>query len=383
MSLPEPDFIARDPQAITSEIVAQYESLTGKTLYPAQVERILIDIMAYRETLVRIGIQEAAKQNLLAFARAPMLDYLGELVGVRRLPAQQALTMHRFIFAAPLASHLLIAAGTRIGGGDGTVVFASNVDVVLVAGQLTVDAASTCEAPGVLGNGWEPGQINHLMDDVGDMDVAVANITTTGGGVAEEEDDPLRERIRLAPEAFSTAGSKMAYVFHTKSAHQSITDVGVIGPQLAVADGEVVSSNDVPAGCVYVYPLTMTGRPDGNLLALVKATLSADRKRPLTDFVEVMAPTQVDYAIDAELVLYLNTDAVSVMAMARANAEAYRANRAAGLGRDLVPSQISSALSVTGVYQVKIHTPSHQVLLENEWAHCTGIKLVVTGVADG
>ena len=62
MSLPEPSFIDRDPQAITAEIVAQYEQLTGKTLYPAQVERLLIDVIAYRETLVRIGIQEAAKQ---------------------------------------------------------------------------------------------------------------------------------------------------------------------------------------------------------------------------------------------------------------------------------------------------------------------------------
>ena len=69
MSLPEPSFIDRDPQAITTEIVAQYELLTGKTLYPAQVERLLIDVIDYRETLVRIGIQEAAKQNLVAYAR--------------------------------------------------------------------------------------------------------------------------------------------------------------------------------------------------------------------------------------------------------------------------------------------------------------------------
>ena len=34
MSLPEPNFIDRDPEAITAEIVAQYEGLTGKTLYP-------------------------------------------------------------------------------------------------------------------------------------------------------------------------------------------------------------------------------------------------------------------------------------------------------------------------------------------------------------
>ena len=40
MSLPEPSFIDRDPAAITAEMVAQYEALTKKTLYPAQVERL-------------------------------------------------------------------------------------------------------------------------------------------------------------------------------------------------------------------------------------------------------------------------------------------------------------------------------------------------------
>lgn len=41
--LPEPNFIDRDPQAIAAEIVALYEQRTGKTLYPAQAERILVD----------------------------------------------------------------------------------------------------------------------------------------------------------------------------------------------------------------------------------------------------------------------------------------------------------------------------------------------------
>lgn len=92
MAIAEPNFIERDPAQITSEMIAQYEDASGKKLYPAQAERLLIDLFAYRENLVRIAIQEAAKQNLVAYSRAPMLDYLGELVGVHRLPAQSAKT---------------------------------------------------------------------------------------------------------------------------------------------------------------------------------------------------------------------------------------------------------------------------------------------------
>lgn len=368
MSLPEPSFIDRDPQAITAEIVAQYEQLTGKTLYPAQVERLLIDVIAYRETLVRIGIQEAAKQNLVAYARAPMLDYLGELVGVTRLPAQPAKTTLRFTFAAALATNLLIPAGTRVEGGDGTATFATDAEVTLLAGQLSIDAAATCEEPGAAGNAWQPGQINNLVDDLGAVEVTAANTTVTSGGIVEEEDDRLRERIKLAPEAFSTAGSRLAYVFHAKSAHQSIVDVAVLSPT---------------PGAVKLYPLLTTGLPDANMLSLVAATCSADRVRPLTDNVQALAPTPIDYAIDAQLVLYKNTDVASVLAQAQAAAEAYKADRAAGLGRDIVPVQVESALKVAGVYDIVRAAPAKIVLAENEWARCTAINLVVTGTVDG
>lgn len=368
MSLPEPNFIDRDPQAITTEIVAQYEQLTGKTLYPAQVEYLLINVIAYRETLVRIGIQEAAKQNLVAYARAPMLDYLGELVGVTRLPAQQAKTTLRFTCAAMLSTHLLIPAGTRVEGGDGTATFATDVDVTLLAGQLSIDVAATCEEPGIAGDAWQPGQINNLVDELGDVEVTVSNITITSGGSNEEDDDRLRERIKLAPEAFSTAGSRLAYVFHAKSTHQSIVDVAVLSPT---------------PGVVNLYPLLTTGLPDANMCSLVEVTCSADRVRPLTDHVQVLAPTAIDYEITAQLLLYKNTDVASVLAQAQAAAEAYKADRAAGLGRDVVPVQVEAALKVAGVYDIVRTAPAKIVLAENEWARCTGINLVVMGTVDG
>ncbi|MDH0050285.1 baseplate assembly protein [Comamonas terrigena] len=368
MSLPEPDFIARDPQAITQEIIAHYEQLTGKTLYPAQVERVLIDVIAYRETLVRIGIQEAAKQNLLAFARAPMIDYLGELVGVTRLPAIAARTTLQFVLKAPRATSLLIPAGTRVDGADGKVIFATDQAVTLAAGALTVDAAATCEEPGADGNGWQPGQITNLVDEIDDVDLAVANTIVTSAGAAEELDDRLRERIKLAPEAYSTAGSRLAYVFHAKSAHQDIVDVAVISPE---------------PGVVHLYPLMATGLPDANILSLVEAKCSGEKVRPLTDNVKAKVPESVDYFIDVELELYKETDADSVVTLALEAAEAYKAQRAAGLGRDIVPVQLESAIKVAGVYDITRQQPSKIVLAAHQWANCTGINVVVTGEADG
>ncbi|AHI67584.1 baseplate J/gp47 family protein [Burkholderia thailandensis] len=383
MTLSEPNFIDRDPQAITAAIIAEYEARTGKTLYPAQVERVLIDIVAYRETLVRVGVQEAAKQNLVAFARAPMIDYLGQLVGVTRLPAQPATTVVRFSVETPLATNLLIAAGTRVETGDGGVSFATDADAVLAAGRTSIDVAATCDTAGALGNGWQPGQINSLVDDLGEADVAVANTQTSANGYEEEETERLRERIQLAPEAFSTAGPRLAYVFHAKSAHQSIVDVSVIGPEMTTRDGRLVSVNGVPPGSVRVYPLVDTGLPGDDILARVAQALDDEKKRPLTDFVEVRAPKPVDYAIDARLTLYKDADAGTVLAQARAAANAYRANRAAGLGRDIVPAQLTAALQVPGVYDVDLNGLALRVLADDEWARCTGVAVVATGVAHG
>lgn len=113
MALTEPDFIERDADKITAEMIAKYEADTGKTLYPAQAERLLIDLWAYREMLVRVAVQEAAKQNLVAFAREPMIDYLGELVGVYRLAAQPATTTLQFSVDEALAIDVLIGRHPR------------------------------------------------------------------------------------------------------------------------------------------------------------------------------------------------------------------------------------------------------------------------------
>ncbi|MGO1073238.1 baseplate assembly protein [Lysobacter sp. CA199] len=365
----EPNFIQRDPAIVTAELIADYERATGKTLYPAQVERIWVDLIAYRETLVRIGIQEAAKQNLVAFARAPILDYLGEIVGVSRLPAQPARTVLRFTFAAPLVSSRLIPAGIHVETGGGEVTFATDADITAPIGAVTIDVGAACIQSGAVGNGWGAGKLNEWLDAPIAGVGSVANLATTLGGVDEESDERLRERIKLGPESFSNAGSRLAYRFHALKASQRIVDVAVLSPT---------------PGAVMLYPLSADGLPDATLLSLVEAICSADKVRPLTDQVLARSPVPVNYALAAGLVLYANVDAATVLVQAREAADRYAADRAAGLGRDIVPTQIIAALSVPGVYEVRLTMPAaSRVLAENEWARCSGITLTLAGSVNG
>jgi hypothetical protein len=64
--LADPEFVTRDPQQVIEEMIAQFETLTDRTLYPAQVERLLINLTAYRESMTREAIQDAGKQNLVS-----------------------------------------------------------------------------------------------------------------------------------------------------------------------------------------------------------------------------------------------------------------------------------------------------------------------------
>src|ERR1700678_4827394 len=137
-TLPAPVFVddadGLDPNLILADMVAAFQAAAGRTLQPAQVERLLINLYAYRESLVRNAIQYAGQQNLLAFAAFPMLDYLGQLLSVMRLASQPALTTLQFTLTGALTVPFTIAAGTLVGTNDGQVAFATSATVVVAAG---------------------------------------------------------------------------------------------------------------------------------------------------------------------------------------------------------------------------------------------------------
>lgn len=387
-SLPDPNFIDRDPDAITAELVAKYEAATGKTLYPGQVERLLINLIAYAKTMTHVGIQEAAKQNLVRFSSEPMVDYLGDLVSVPRIDAGYATTTLRFSLAAGLATDLAIPVGSLASSGDGKVSFATNSATTIPAGQLSVDVSSTCTTGGTIGNGWQLDQIKVLGTDLGDVEVSVTNITVSDGGTEREQTSRYKERIMDGPEAFSTAGPGGAYRAHARASHPSIIDVGVVGPELELVNGQVVSRNHVPAGAVFVYPMVETGVPDESILSLVRANLNQEKLIPLSDYIEVLPIEPVDYSITAYLTL-LDTSSATAgtldtsipVAAARKAAQAKADYLASGRGRHVVVNDFIKEMKVNGVYDLSIPSlPENLVVEEYQFARCTGINVSVAGV---
>lgn len=365
--LADPQFVERDPQAIVEELIAQYETVAGRTLYPAQVERLIIDLIAYREAMTREAIQDAGRQNLVSFARAPFLDYLGELLGTRRLPGSSARALLRFDFDTPLAASLVIPAGTRVQDAGGAFTFAVIADSAVPAGAATAEVWSAAVEPGTRANGLTPGQVSVLLDSVG-IPASVVNVSTSYGGASAEDDARLRDRVRLAAER-PACGTFAAYRYHAMSAHASIVDVG--------------TTSDRP-GEMRVSALTMDGAPDAGLLDVLRAQLGRDDIRPATDQVVVIAAERVAYSVQAHLTLYSGAAAGDAQRQATQRLQDWAAQQRSRLGRDLVPSQIIERLQgVQGVYRVELVQPVFRELSAHQWADCEDIQVVIVGQAHG
>lgn len=369
--LPKPEFVKIDPAALEAELIARFEKKSGKTLYPAQIERLFIDQVAYATSRLQMGIQHAGEQLLVRFANGPILDYLGELVATPRLLAKSARCTLRFDMPIAVTQPLLILVGTRVSTQDAKLTFITDRDAVIAANQSQVTATATCLSPGEQGNGWVVGQISALGNPPA-PGMTASNITVTADGVEDEDDDRYRERIILAPEAFSNAGSRAAYRYHALAVHQSIIDVAVHGPDEGQPDGHVA-----------LYPLTTEGLPSDDLLQQVKNQISGEKVRPLCDTVKTLAPTEVAYQIKAQITFYASADRASSMAVAQAAAESFALEHRAGLGLDLVPEQLTAALQVNGVYRANLEFPALRELRGNDWANCTSIQLIDAGVAYG
>jgi phage-related baseplate assembly protein len=363
----KPEFIERDPNKIIAEMVAYYEAQTGKTLHPAQPERLLINTFAYRELLIRQGIQDAAVQNLVAFSTAPVLDYLGELVGVFRLPARAATCTLRFTLYVGHTG-VIIPAGTRVTSVDSRVVFRTISAEAVPAGVSTYDAAAECEAVGEVGNNFLAGEIRIILDPIPNVLLA-SNSGTTGGGAETESDQNVRERIRLAPASFSTAGPTAAYIFHARSAHQSIIDVAITNP--------------IP-GQVNVYPLVAVGDfTPAEVIEAVESVLNAENVRPLTDTVVVLSPSAAHYSIVANVQIYPDADPVAVQATVEGNLQAFAAERRARLGVDITDSQVLSKCQIDGVYRAFLTGWTDVVIENTSFPVCDNITVNVTTIPNG
>ena len=370
----EPRFIETDPNYYLILMIQKYQELTGRTLNPADPERLMINLMAYGMGLMAVGINEAGKQNLLPYASGSNLDFLGELVGITRLPAAAAevtlqITLPTGFFTTypQYGSSITIPAGLQV--TTGSIIFQTLSDITLTPNALSVTVTAQCTTSGTSGNGFVSGQIKTFVDTLDYIGITVTNTDTSSGGSDTESDDTFRNRIRQKLEAFSVAGPVGAYEYWTKSAHPQIGDVSV---------------QSLNPGEVDIYFLLQDGSiPSPEMVELVSSTVNDTKVRPLTDHVIVSAPSQVPYLISLQWWAakdyqnLLNSITVNVATAV----SAYVAWQEGTIGRDINPSVlIDKVMNVTGVKRVSVTTPVFQTIDMTQVAKNSGITAIYSGV---
>ena len=184
-----------------------------------------------------------------------------------------------------------------------------------------------------------------------------------------EDDTAFRARVVLAPEGYSVAGPEGAYIFHALSAHADVLGASVASPD----PGEVV---------VTILSRTGNGVAAAPLLAAVDAYLSAEERRPLTDFDTIQSATIVNFAITATIRTFSGPDSSTVMDAVQASAEAFAAE-VHRLGRDVTLSAVYAALHVPGVSKVTLTSPSADIAIAaDEAPWCTAINLTYAGIEE-
>lgn len=375
------NFIDVDAAAIEAKAIADYEAAyeaaTGEALNlsPADPRRLHLLSLVSQIIQLKNEINFTGKMNLLAYAQGDYLDHLGMMLGVSRMPAAAAVTTIEYVVSTALPSPELIPAGTRF-TPDGKTYFATIATHAVSAGETKTEFMVKCLETGEVGNGFMPGQICKLVDPLPWVQ-SVSNITTSEGGADTETDEHLRERIRLAPEAFSVAGSYGAYKFWAMSAHQSIIDVAVVGP----SDSETVNPGEV-----YIYPLLVGGEIPGiEIQDLVFSTLDAEKVRPLTDQVFVQAPEVVPYHLKIKYYLLKTAlDASATKAAAENVVKAWVTWQSSAIGRDINTDYLIYLLRAAGVHRSEISSPVFTVLEKWQLAVLEGDAVIeFGGLEDG
>jgi phage-related baseplate assembly protein len=230
------------------------------------------------------------------------------------------------------------------------------------------------------GMGFEPGDINNMVDILPFV-AAVENITPTSGGGDIEDIEAYRARLQMLPESFSVAGPDGAYEFWARTADSGIMDTKVWMPELDLdsfgaflapwgitqAEGfykalfNYFRESGTGPGNVNIAVLMMDGEiPSQEVKNRVLETLSDKRIRPLTDFVHVKDPEHVEYNIAAKYWIRTEdaTKAQSIIDSVDLTVERFIAWQKNIMGRDINPSFLHQLLMECGVKWVVIEEPS-------------------------
>jgi len=337
-----------DAAEVISSVVSMYEGIQNVVLYPGDPVRLLLSTLAAVISAQNNVIDWTQKQNFLQSATGAYLDALAALLGVYRLEASAAKTRLKYSVKAPLTRPVAIPQGRRA-TGDGKIFFATDSLAIIPAGELSVEVSATCLTYGAEGNGFLKGQISRPVDSTA-LVSSVVNVVASEGGSDVEDDESLRNRARMAPGQFSTAGARLSYTYWALTAHGNVADVSISGPE--DRGGERLGEVDV----IVMLKGGAIPEADGPELEAVADTLNDEKIRPLTDKVNVLPVDtfEIDYAVTWFITTEQAIQFEAIEKRVNAAVAEYEAWQIGRIGRDVNPDRLIQLCLAAGAKRVEI-----------------------------
>ncbi|MGL4566910.1 MAG: baseplate J/gp47 family protein [Fusobacteriaceae bacterium] len=360
------NFVDTELGEIRKTLLNGYQEIMGEKIYSGDPMSDFIDYATFIVTLVINSANEVGKQNLLKYSRGEALEELGALVGETREQATPALTTVRYTFSRTFNSVITVPQGHKTEGNG--LYFQTTEIKDLKIGDIYVDIQCECLTPGVIGNGIEVGEIKNIVNVIPYLE-SIKNLTVSGGGSELEEDETLKERIRLAPASKSTAGPESSYVYHTKKAHRDICDVFIY--------------TTPGTGIVNIVPLMNGGIVPGiEVLNLVTEYLNNKEIKPLTDIVNCIPAEVEKYNIDISYYIYEDDFSVSTKIKEQVNnaINNYILWQSQKLGRDINPDQLKRYILNAGAKRCLVREPTYTVINRGKVAKNISKNIIYGGI---
>lgn len=363
--------IERMKKEMVADFEAKYKEETEEsiTLYPADKDRIKLNVVANKLYQAYQCIDRAFKMNFLKYAYGDYLKHHGAMKKTFKQESRAAVTVLRFSLAEARTQVTAIPQGKRATAGD-NVFFATDDYAEIAAGQLFVDVPATCTELGTVGSNYLPGQINAMVDKIPYVS-SVENVSESEGGSGEETDSAYRERIFLAPSSYSTAGPEDAYIYWVRQYNSA-----------AIADVKVNTTEDAEVDIRVV--LTGGALPSTAFLADLSDYLKTSAIRPLTDKMSVAAPDVVDYELDFTYYIGRSKkeNVETIQAAAEEAKDAYVVWQKTHIGADINTDVLVEFLRATGVKRAVIRKPSYTVITDTQIASVKSVKMAYGGLED-
>lgn len=350
----EYNYIETNAEIIWAAMREAYAESGGNVLYPGDEK--MMHLQAVLEILVRasVSFNNAAKKRTLGGADLTgLIEQFGDPRGVAYQDAEAATAQMTMTFQ-PLTQPLVLEEG-ELFTQDGTIYWKldERVSMPVSAAQGTVTVAIRCQTAGAEGNSLAAGAEMFPVKGQPLLRSCVAASDASGGRDAEDVES-YRERVRTGNPLKLTTGPSEAYRAQALAISTDVLDAWAYMPQ---EDGEDLAGH-VEVPLILADGLSVQAKTE--LVAQVRATLSPDTTRPLTDYLTVSEAQAQTFHLTV-MVGYPALGASDAAGNAQKAVQEYIAWQTHTLGRPCDPYYLIGLLYAAGVERAYIDTQKSSI----------------------